>query len=103
MLFWRPRRCSCICRRLMALGCPAGVLLAEGGGGPDTGVAPLLRLPDPQAAVGPQGWEKNKSGALEGLGQGPPHTVATEACDSDPLPQMVVSPSVGGQGKAILG
>ena len=34
----------------MAVGCPAGVLLAEGGGGPDTGVAPLLRLPDPQAA-----------------------------------------------------
>lgn len=34
----------------MAVGCPAGVLPAEGGGGPDTGVAPLLRLPDPQAA-----------------------------------------------------
>lgn len=50
MLFCRPRRCSCICKRLMAVGCPAGVLLAEGGGGPDTGVAPLLRLPDPQAA-----------------------------------------------------
>lgn len=33
----------------MEVGCPAGVL-AEGGGGPDTGVAPLLRLPDPQAA-----------------------------------------------------
>lgn len=49
MLFCRPRRCSCICKRLMAVGCPAGVLLAGGGGGPDTGVAPLLRLPDPQA------------------------------------------------------
>lgn len=37
----------------MAVGCPAGVLLAEGWGGPDTGVAPLLRPPDPQAAEGP--------------------------------------------------
>lgn len=53
VLLWRPRRCSCICKRLMAAGCPAGVLLTEGGGGPDTGVAPLLRLPDPQAAEGP--------------------------------------------------
>lgn len=50
MLFCRPRRCSCICKRLMAVGCPAGVLLADGGGGTDTGVAPLLRPPDPQAA-----------------------------------------------------
>lgn len=49
MLFCRPRKCSCICSRLIVVGCPAGVLLAEGGGGPDTGVAPLLLLPDPHA------------------------------------------------------
>lgn len=33
-----------MCRRVMAVGCPAGVLLAEGGGGAGTGVPMPLRL-----------------------------------------------------------
>lgn len=33
-----------MCRRVMAVGCPAGVLVAEGGGGAGTGVPMPLRL-----------------------------------------------------------
>lgn len=33
-----------MCKRVMAVGCPAGVLVAEGGGGAGTGVPMPLRL-----------------------------------------------------------
>lgn len=52
--------------------CPAGVLLAEGGGGPDTGVAPLLLLPDPHTAERDQKDDHKESGAKKGRGGASP-------------------------------
>lgn len=81
----------------MEVGCPAGVLPAEGGGGPDTGVAPLLRLPDPQAV------ERDREDGRKGTNLEPARgrtrsflpwilTVAREARGSDSLPQLMAQP-----------
>lgn len=86
-LFCRPRRCSCICRRLTDVGFSAGAPPAEGAGGPDTGVAPLLRLPDPHAAE--RGIEGGRSETNSEKGQGSsPHVLTAPykpealGCDS---------------------
>jgi hypothetical protein len=71
------------------------VLLAEGGGGPDTGVAPLLLLPDPHTAERdqknePSGeWSKKGRGGASPLEAPPPAREALSGYDC--LPQVMVS------------
>lgn len=81
------------------MGCPAGVLLAAGGGGPDTGVAPLLRLPDPHAAERDQKDEPIRE--VEQTVRGRSHPLSLflaphpgrEARGYDCPPEVVASPS----------
>lgn len=58
-----------MCRRVMAVGCPAGVLVAEGGGGAGTGVPIPLRL----VAVGWGGQEEDAGMRNSILGERVPH------------------------------